>query len=74
MTSSDSIHVQWTEPFEKEAKGGLETIDFKVYWGDENLDNPLEVLTETTYSEAEIQTSKYTMKKLKNATYYRFVI
>jgi hypothetical protein len=54
--------------------GGLETVDYKVYWGDINLDNPLEVLTETTYSEAEIQTSKYTIKKLKNAAYYRFVI
>jgi hypothetical protein len=54
--------------------GGLETVDYKVYWGDINLDNPLEVLTETTYSEAEIQTSKYTMKKLQNATYYRFMI
>ena len=62
------------EPYEKFAKGGLDKVDFKVYWGDDNLDNPLEVLTETTFSEAEIQTSKYTLRKLENATYYRFVI
>ena len=37
--------------------GGLEKVDYKVYWGNENLDDPFEVLTETTYSVAEIQTS-----------------
>jgi hypothetical protein len=56
------------------SKGGLKTVDYKVYWGNENIDDPFEVLTETTYSEVEIQTSKYTTRKLEIATSYKFII
>ena len=55
-------------------KGPLSKFDYKVYWGNDKLDDPFEVLTETTYSEAEIETSKYTLRTLKNETYYRFMI
>ena len=66
-TSTTSIHLEWL-PFKALIlRGGLEKVDYKVYWGEaenDRLFDPFQVLTESTNFEKEVLTEKYTAQKL----------
>jgi hypothetical protein len=50
-TSTTSIHIKWLPFSSIKMKGGLEEVDYKVYWGNwgnGTLEEPWQVLTEST--------------------------
>ena len=62
-TSTTSIHLEWLPYRSIMLRGGLENVDYKVYWGEAalgRLDHPWQVLTESTNYETEVLTEKYT--------------
>lgn len=70
-TTESSIHIVWSPIDSSPGNGGVELIDYKVYWAKD--DGNWDVLSDTTFSQAELETQGWTDQNL-GLSQYKFMV